>query len=253
MVMFYFSGTGNSKYLAELFSSKIGAGCHSIEEETDFGRLIEYEETIGFCYPVYGSRVPRIMREFAIKFRDALKDKNVIIFCTQMTFSGDGARAFTDLFSKNFFNVIYAEHFFMPNNIWNFFLLPQPSEKKIKDMAENADTKMEAVCKNISAGVIKKRGFNAFSRLLGLTQGAAWPGIEDRAMRSVKIDSDCTKCRLCITICPMHNLELENSEIVGHNNCTVCYRCVNQCPQQAITVMVHKKVKRQYMGIKTLK
>ena len=49
MVMFYFSGTGNSKYVAELFSDKMGALCHSIEENVDFESLIESNETIAFC------------------------------------------------------------------------------------------------------------------------------------------------------------------------------------------------------------
>ena len=65
MVMLYFSGTGNSKYIAELFCKHMNAEFYSIEETIDFDKLIVSEEVIGFCYPVYGSRVPRIMREFA--------------------------------------------------------------------------------------------------------------------------------------------------------------------------------------------
>ena len=80
MLMLYFSGTGNSKYIAERFcnvmnthlpqtaSAGLLAHCCSIEEKIDFEQLIFSHETIGFCYPIYGSRVPRIMREFVRKY-----------------------------------------------------------------------------------------------------------------------------------------------------------------------------------------
>ena len=117
MIMLYFSGTGNSKYVAELFCRNMNASCHSIEENADFTALLASEEVIGFCYPIYGSRVPRIMREFVSVHTDSLKAKKLIIFCTQMYFSGDGARAFIDIFPRNHAEVIYAEHFLMPNNV----------------------------------------------------------------------------------------------------------------------------------------
>jgi len=84
MIMLYFSGTGNSKYIAELFCRHMNAACHSIEADIDFESLIKSNATIGFCYPIYGSRVPLIMREFAAKHMAVLKNKKLIIFATQL-------------------------------------------------------------------------------------------------------------------------------------------------------------------------
>jgi len=252
--MFYFSGTGNSEYIAKLFGRYMNAPCYSIEEKAsdkkiDFGLLMSANETIGFCYPIYGSRVPRIMREFVQKYMEFLKDRKLIILCTQMIFSGDGARVFTDLFPKNFMEVIYAEHFLMPNNVVNFFLLPLTNTKKIKRCVAGADQKMQIVCDNINKGIVKKRGFNIVSRLLGLVQGSFMPGIEKKALNSVHINNDCTQCLLCVSLCPMKNLELQNGKITHRLNCTMCYRCINNCPQKAITVFFHEKVKVQYKNL----
>ena len=112
MVLLYFSGTGNSKYIAELFCRYINIQCHSIEDNIDFSQILTSEETIVFCYPIYGSRPPRIMREFVEQHIEFIKNKKIIIFCSQLIFSGDGARSFTDLFPKNWIEVIYAEHFY---------------------------------------------------------------------------------------------------------------------------------------------
>jgi len=249
MLILYFSGTGNTKYIAELFCQYANAKCHSIEENIDFGQLTAAEETIGFCYPVYGSRVPRIMREFAVKYSEQLKNKKIIIFCTQWIFSGDGARVFTDIFPKKHFEVIYAEHFLMPNNVNNLFFLPLENEKKIEKYLENAERKINLICKNINNGIIKKRGFNIFSVLLGLQQGVFIPLIEKKSLNIVKISGDCDQCRLCVSNCPMNNLELINGKIITKSNCTICYRCINKCPQKAITLYFNKKVKKQYKGV----
>jgi len=271
MLMLYFSGTGNSKYIAELFCSMMNmhtdqtanadmsAQCHSIEENINFEQLISSHETIGFCYPIYGSRVPRIMREFVGKYIEFLKDKKVIIFCTQWMFSGDGARVFTDMFSRNYVNVVYAEHFFMPNNVNNLFILPLESDKKVKKYLFNAEKKMQIVCNNIKKGVIKKRGFNVFSRFLGLFQGVLMPIWEKKALDKVKIHNNCicsetsgTHCGLCVSICPMRNFEKQNGKIITKDNCTICYRCINKCPQKAIAVFLRVKPKAQYKGVSSL-
>ncbi|MCL2070270.1 MAG: EFR1 family ferrodoxin [Treponema sp.] len=249
--MLYFSGTGNSKFIAELFSRNMNVKCHSIEEKLDFDKLIAAEEVLAFCYPVYGSMVPRIMREFVERYMASLENKKIIIFCTQLIFSGDGSRVFAGAFPRGFVEVVYAEHFFMPNNVYNVFLLPHETERKIKKYIKKAERKMELVCSKIRAGIIKKRGFNVVSRILGLSQRVFMPILERnaRAMDSVKVNNDCVQCRLCVSICPMNNLEYQDGKIAHRSNCTICCRCVNSCPEKAITVLFHGKVKRQYRGL----
>lgn len=259
-LILYFSGTGNTKHIARLFADKMGAQCHSVEEDIAFDNLIQAHDTIAFCYPIYGSRVPLIMRKFVTKHMATLKGKKLIIFVTQVTFSGDGARVLCDLFPEDHAEVIYAEHFFMPNNVCNFALLRKVSDKNIQKRLELADAKMSRVCRNIKAGVVKKRGFPAMSRILGKIQGKPWAGdsrnafaaektMEYKAKHGVRVDTDCTVCNICVECCPMRNLKNEQGKIVHSDNCTVCYRCVNLCPQRAITTFFHKKPKWQYEGV----
>jgi len=249
MLMLYFSGTGNSKYAAQIFCRNMNAECHSIEEKTDFAQMISSHDVIGFCYPVYGSRVPRIMREFVGKYIQCFKNKKLIIFCTQWLFSGDGARVFTDLFPRNYIDVISAEHFLMPNNVCNLPVLPLESESKIRKYLARLEKKMRRVCGNINNGVIKRKGFNLFSRFLGLFQGVFMPVWEKAGLNKVWIFDECNLCGLCVSICPMNNFENQNGKITAKGNCNFCYRCINKCPQKAIAVYLKTKVKNQYKGI----
>jgi len=255
----YFSGTGNTKYVAELFSRKMDAACYSIEADADFSAEVKRHDTIAVCYPIYGSRVPLIMREFVAKHMDDFKGKKLIIFVTQLVFSGDGARILTDLFPANHVNVIYAEHFSMPNNISNTFFLRQRSLKSHAKKARKADRKMDRVCHDIRNGKVKLRGFSAFSKLIGKVQGKPWQGdssntdpsegtMEYRAKCGVKIDADCNACNICVKCCPMNNFENVQGIIMPKDNCTVCYRCINLCPKKAIRVWFHRKPTWQYRG-----
>lgn len=248
MITVYFSGTGNSGYISRRFSAYMGIECHSIEEDLDFGPLFRNTDVIAFCYPIYGSSVPRIMREFVAKYQNIIRKKRLIIFCTQMVFSGDGAKAFTRLIPGCERNVIYAEHFHMPNNICNFPLFPIRERERIRKKRA-ADQKLKLVCHNIQNGISKKRGWSPFSALLGKLQNTSFPKLEEKGRSSFSADPDCTQCGLCVKICPMHNLQLENGNVIQKNNCTLCYRCINRCPQKAATVFLKRKPKRQYKGI----
>jgi len=261
MLTLYFSGTGNTKYIAEQFSKKMDAKCLSIEEATDFVTQINNHDTIAICYPIYGSRVPLMMREFVAHHMDAFKGKKLAIFVTQLIFSGDGARVLCDLFPSEHIEVIYAEHFLMPNNVCNFALLWQTSSRRMQKQLKIADKKLDKICRHINAGTIKKRGFGAFPRFLGKFQGKPWQGnsknphavpktMEYKAKHSVKFHFDCTNCGICAHHCPMQNLEKLGGTMMHKNNCTLCYRCINLCPHKAITVFFHTKPKWQYKGLK---
>ena len=260
MLTVYFSGTGNTEYVAELFAAQMGGKCLSIESEVNFHTEFANVDAIAFCYPIYGSRVPLIMRQFAARYANDLQGKKMVILVTQLVFSGDGARVFCDLFPKGHFDVIYAEHFRMPNNVNNFALLRQTSQKSVHKCMKLAQSKIVRICRDINNGVVRRKGFSRISQILGNVQGKPWQGnsanpdvspgtMEAKAKVGIKVDKDCTICGLCVPACSMKNLKIDDNKIIHNSNCTMCYRCVNLCPHRAVTVFFHKKPKWQYKGI----
>jgi len=256
----YFSGTGNTAHVAKLFANKMQGKCLSIEDDINFAAEIAAHDTITFCYPIYGSRAPFIMREFAVRHADVLQSKKLVILVTQALFSGDGARVFTDLFPKGHFDVIYADHFIMPSNVCNFRLWPRPTEKSLQKCKERAKSKVNRICADINNGIIKRSGFSWFARLLGSIQGIPWQkdsaspvaingSMEARAKNRVNVYGNCTACGLCVTACPTKNLEISDSKLLHKNNCTTCYRCINLCPHKAIAVFLRSKPHWQYKGL----
>lgn len=250
MLTLYFSGTGNSKFAAELFAAEMGGECHSIEEAADFSALIQHADTLAFVYPVYLSRVPRIMAEFVKAHRKDLHGEKLVILATQMAFSGDGARCFTDLLPKGSYEVLYAEQIKMPNNVNNMKPMKRTPDEDIQKLAGETRDHVLKITADLKAGVIFKRDFDLKSRLLGLPQAIVSPFFQWMMKRGIRVSKDCTGCGLCVKRCPMHNLTLKNGKAKGGNNCTVCYRCLNLCPVRAINLYFPWKVAWQYHGVK---
>lgn len=250
MLTLYFSGTGNTQFIAEMFSQRMNAACHSIEERVDFDAQMARHEHICFCYPIYGSCVPQIMQAFVQQHINALSGKKLLIFCTQNAFSGDGARVFTDLLQGVDYQVIYAAHFGMPNNICNLFFYPIAGPKRLEKYKLDAQRKLDRICEDIRQGKMRRTGFNPFSKLLGfLTQRVYFRRIMIMAQSSVRISAACNTCLICARACPVNNLEVRSGRLTHNDKCVLCFRCVNRCPQKAITVLHHGKVRRQYKGL----
>ena len=250
MVVLYFSGTGNTKYIAKRFADKMSVKSYSIELDNNFKELILRNDTITFCYPIYGSCVPKIMRIFVEKYKKFLNNKKIIILITQVLFSGDGARVFTDLLDGVKYEVIYAEHFNMPLNIPNIPVIDVKNGEKLNKKIEKANKKLDKVCNDINNKIIKKRGFNKFSEFVGAKlQRNGFERMEEKVKNPVSVNDDCILCLRCVKVCPMNNLFLNNGKIEQREICTLCDRCMNKCPKKAITVLSHGKVREQYRGI----
>ena len=68
-MIFYFSGTGNSKWAAKTLALETGDTLVSIPEviNSDCSFTIEKDEHVGFIFPIHGWRVPSIVKEFITK------------------------------------------------------------------------------------------------------------------------------------------------------------------------------------------
>ena len=78
-----------------------------------------------------------------------------MILATQMMFSGDGARCFTDLLPKGYCEVLYAEQMIMPNNVNNMKAFQRTPDAQILALAEEARAHIRRITEDLKAG----RGF----------------------------------------------------------------------------------------------
>jgi flavodoxin len=66
-MIFYFSGTGNTKWVAQQLAEATGETLCYIPDELKAGVLsyqLKSGERLGFCFPTHGWQPPRIVRDF---------------------------------------------------------------------------------------------------------------------------------------------------------------------------------------------
>ena len=253
LTAFYFSGTGNTRYITEYLLGKLSAQYHT--EKYDVTKLADARTHFGadlilLAFPIYGSCPPIPMREFVQRNRAAFRGKKVLIVETQYFFSGDGAASLGRAVEKCGGHVIGAEMFNMPNNLADCKIFAVKNGSEIKKTLARARKKADRFAEKILSGKTRRRGFSLLPHAVGyFSQRKYWRKGEAEKRKRLKIDpASCVGCGLCAKHCPVGNLEKREGKMEPLGKCVLCYHCVNLCPKKAITLVGSAPPEKQYKG-----
>ena len=246
MIGIYFSGTGNSRYAAELFCREYDkdAIAYTIEDDNVL-EAVNSADMIVFSYPVQFSTVPKIVRDFVTRNRELWRNKKFFVIATMGLFSGDGSGMLGRLLQSYGAEVTGGLHLKMPDSIADVKALKRPPEKN-KELVKQAEQKIKESVRQLKDGHPTQEGIGLLYRLAGFLGQRAYFGHKTREYSSkLKIDKEkCVGCGKCEKLCPMKNITIVEQKAVSGNCCTMCYRCINKCPRQAIT-LIGKRVVEQ--------
>lgn len=251
-MIFYFSGTGNSKWIASQVATKQNEKLISIAEEmidltNSFQYSLEDSEMVGFVFPVYSWAPPAIVMEFIKKISFANYNNQYIFFiCSCGDEAGFTQKIMNEIVCKKEWSWKAGFSIIMPNNyvsLPGFDTDPKELEQKklddsvveIKRINEILANRTENCfeCKKGSFAFLKSRIINP---LFNKYQVTAKP---------FHATDDCISCELCEKHCPMHNVKVEGKPVWG-DNCTSCLACYHICPRHAIHYGKATLKKHQY-------
>ena len=239
MIGIYFSGTGNSRYAAEVFCREYykDAIAYTIEDD-DVLKAVNSADLIVFSYPVQFSTVPKIMRDFVTNNKELWRNKKIFVIATMGLFSGDGAGMLGRLLESYGAEVIGGLHLKMPDSIADEKALKRPL-KKNKELVIQAGQKIKECVRQLKEGHPPLEGMGLLYRLAGFFGQRLYFGHKTKKYSSkLKIDKEkCIGCGKCEKLCPMENIVIVGQKAVSGDRCTMCYRCINKCPEQAITLL----------------
>ncbi len=239
MIGVYFSGTGNTEHCVTRFVNGINKTAKVLPlENKEVLNYIGAEQEIVFGYPVYYSNLPKIVCDFIVENQALWKGKKIFIISTMGLFSGDGAGCAARLFKKYGATVLGGLHIKMPDCIGDVKLLKKQLEQN-RELIEEAHRKIDLSVEKYIAKNYPKEGLNFFYHLAGVFgQRLYFPRKTKKYYTKIKTDNQkCIRCGLCVSLCPMENIEIKDGKIVYKDKCTMCYRCFANCPQQAITIL----------------
>ena len=248
-MIFYFSGTGNTRWVAEQIAKAIGNELVYIPDAIRDGKYdytIDEKETIGFCFPTHGWQPPRIVREFISKLKVELR------YCWAVTTCGDNMGETMTILNKDLakiglrasamFSVIMPESYVcLP------FMYTDTEEKehhKIATARQQLPHIIECIRERRTGVVELEKG--ATPRLYSYVIGGYFNArmITDKKFM---VDEDvCIKCGKCAKVCPVDNIQGTPPEWIHNGRCTSCLACYHYCPTHAINFGKITRKRGQY-------
>lgn len=240
-MIYYFSGTGNSKWIAQEIAKGTNDTAVNIIDLLKTGEkqpAVKNGENIGIVFPVYSWQAPEIVVKFAktIKYDES---NFIYAICT----CGEEIGLAIKKLAKNI-KVDSGYSVVMPNNYLLGFSID--SEEIVKKKIDNARNLLPEIIENINK---KEMIFDIHTgKMCGLKSNLVWFLFNKfgRGTKAFKAEDSCVSCGLCEEICPTGCIKLVDGKPVWGKDCQVCLACINHCPEKAIQYGNGTKNKGRY-------
>ncbi|MHB8132147.1 MAG: EFR1 family ferrodoxin [Mobilitalea sp.] len=246
--IYYFTGTGNSLFVAKDIAEKTGAVLIPIASLKDRKSIITDADIIGIVFPVYYGELPIIIDKFVRKI-EGISGKYIFAVCTYGGAADASLRILKRIIrsSGGVLSAAYGVH--MPQNA---FLKPKENhqklfmewKKKLEFIDKNTKAKAEGVFYSnvllellfipIHVFLIKPVMNKHFRRISNLPPNLKTEEHMHAMDMNFKTNEDCNGCGTCSKVCPVDNIIISDSRPTWLHHCENCLACYNWCPNKAI-------------------
>ena len=242
-MIYYFSGTGNSKHVAQCLAEATGEDLRFIPKSEFHG----YSDVLGFVFPVYSWGVPTVVLDF-IRALPICDRRDMYVFMVATCGDDIGLTDKTlekELLAKNI-KLDLAFSVTMPNT---YVLLPgfDVDAKEVEQLKlEKSKERLSIIAQKINSRIKETdvvRGGMAW-----LKTKMIYPLFTKYGMNSAKwyANDSCVGCELCSKVCPVSNVIIVGGKPTWGRQCVSCTACYHVCPKQAVQYGNATKKKGQY-------
>lgn len=223
-MIFYFSGTGNSRWVAEQVAALTGDRACDIAQHPSAPDL-QAEKQVGLVFPIYAWGVPEPMLTFVKRLENTSAFTFAICTCGEE--AGLAMKQLSRLYPlDSCYSLVMPNNYIIGADVDD----DETARKKIRTARQEIQTLAgeitgrEQVCRvhegslaGLKSGLVNW-GFNRFAR----------------STKVFSVSDRCISCGLCVKNCPASTISLVNGKPVWGKHCYQCLRCINECPQKAI-------------------
>ena len=246
-MVFYFSGTGNSRFVARRIAKAVGQEAVDITAYTKTMERPEFTESgvYVFVCPSYMSAPARAMTDFLswAGFPEGIKAYFIVTCAASM---GITPKVYSEICSQKGLEYMGAAQVEMPQNYIALFTTKKVEENI--DILEKAETEIDRIIGQIVNGEVLE------TKKIGSLEYSVTKWVRDlyykdfMKTKKFKVTDKCIACQKCVKVCPLSNITMKDNKPVWGNKCTHCMACINQCPKDAIEYGKGTVGKPRYKG-----
>ncbi len=233
-ILFYqFSSTGNTLLVLRAMQEVFEGEGIEVEVGPIQGasvRGIEAGVTLGLAFPVAMQGTFPFIWDFVKSLPQGKND--VFMVDTMMLYSGGVVGPLRTILRRKGYHTIGAREIMMPVNIYRRSIRDQKDEQK----RQKGLIQARQYARDLIDQTARWRRIPVLSDLMSLFSRARVFQRLYRWASPIRLDQlKCTKCGICVKICPVQNFTIPDYPVPG-NKCELCVRCVSYCPEQALSL-----------------
>ena len=232
-MIFCFSGTGNSRYIAGRIAEAIR------DEITDLNIKIKENDSspvrtgrdVIIVAPTYAWRIPRIVSDWLSK-TELIGAQRIWFVMDCGSETGNAAKYNRRLAQEKQLLYMGTAQIVMPENYIAMF--NAPTEEQAEKTVEKAKPAITEAIAHIKAGEpFSAPRSSLYDRFMSGPVNPIFYRFFVKA-NAFTVSSACIGCGQCAKRCPMNNVAIKNGTPVWGKNCTHCMACICYCPTSAI-------------------
>lgn len=239
-IIYTFSGTGNTKKIANLYAEEFRKNDVSVTVFDIFEGCTVIDpnsyDYVGIAYPIHGFNAPKIVLDFAKKLPPAIAPKNYFVLKSSgepLQINNISSLLLHSVLKKKGYVSSGEYHYVMPYN-----MIFRHTDEKAAKMYKTA----KQLCQIEAREVLQNKPHHLRKIPFGNVIAGIFR-IEHIAMkvngRFFRVDQDkCIACGKCIKNCPSNNIRIENGKFVFGGDCLMCAKCSFNCPTDAFNIGV---------------
>lgn len=242
----YFSGSGNSKYIALEIAKLTNQNILSLNDRIKYNDTETFGDvdTLILSVPIYAWRIPKIVEE-QIKSMKLHKSCRIYFIVTTCGSSGNAAK-----YAKEFCESINCEFMglatiFMPGTYIAFMENPSKEQEIICKEKAKSQIVQIAKCINSKCALPDENVTVTGKFCSDILNPVFYKHIFNR--KGFYATDKCVGCGICEKVCPINNIKVINSLPKWQDSCLHCMACIHHCPQHAIEFRNITRKKNRYL------
>ena len=217
MEVYYFSPTGGTKKVSSIFADAMEKEViwHDLGSKEPMMEKPEGEMTV-VASPVFGGRIPSVVREKIEKFSGTGKKAVTIAVYGNRAYE-DALLEMNDILTKCGFTVIASGAFVAQHSMAPEVGAGRPDGEDEKEIHKFAET----VKNSTAVESVQVPGNRLYKPEMNLP------------VAPISLPS-CTKCGKCVTVCPTNAISVADGAVITDiEKCILCMACTHICTEQA--------------------